>query len=59
MIKIIRVHLCNASMISVDHPDVKIQPPVWHGYEYSIYVFGNGIVISDGSKIKLKVDHLY
>ncbi|CAF0839892.1 unnamed protein product [Rotaria sordida] len=38
----------------LDHPDVKIQPPVWLCYEYNIRIFGNGIKILDGSKIKIK-----
>jgi len=39
-----------------DHPDVKIQPPVWFCYEYNIRIFGNGMKILDGSKIKIKVE---
>ncbi len=38
-----------------DHPDVKITPPVWFCYEYNILIFGNGMKILDGSKIKIKV----
>ena len=38
-----------------DHPDVKIQPPVWFCYEYSIQIFGTGLKILDGSKIKIKL----
>jgi len=38
----------------LDHPDVKIQPPVWLCYEYNIRIFGNGMKIPDGSKIKIK-----
>ncbi|CAF4773373.1 unnamed protein product [Rotaria sp. Silwood1] len=38
-----------------DHPDVKIQPPVWICHEYNIRIFGNGMKILDGSKIKIKV----
>lgn len=37
-----------------EHPDVKIKPPVWFCYEYNIRIFGNGMKIIDGSKIKLK-----
>ena len=40
-----------------DHPDVKIKPPVWVCYEYNIRIFGNGMKILDGSKIKIKVTH--
>jgi hypothetical protein len=39
-----------------DHPDVKIQPPIWICYEYNIRIFGNGMKIPDGSKIKIKVE---
>jgi hypothetical protein len=39
-----------------DHPDVKIQPPVWFCYEYNIRIFGNGMKILDGSKIKIQVE---
>ncbi|CAF4029487.1 unnamed protein product [Rotaria sp. Silwood2] len=39
----------------LDHPDVKIQPPVWICHEYNIRIFGNGMKIHDGSKIKIKV----
>ncbi len=38
-----------------DHPDVKISPPVWLCHEYIIRIFGNGMRIPDGSKIKIKV----
>lgn len=38
-----------------DHPDVKIKPPVWFCYEYNIRIFGHGMKIPDGSKIKIKV----
>jgi len=40
-----------------DHPDVKIQPPVWLCYEYNIRIFGNAMKILDGSKIKIKVEN--
>lgn len=39
-----------------EHPDVKVKPPVWFCYEYNIRIFGNGMKIIDGSKIKLKVE---
>ncbi|CAF3705736.1 unnamed protein product [Adineta steineri] len=37
-----------------EHPDVKIRPPIWFCYEYYIRIFGNGLKIIDGSKIKIK-----
>jgi hypothetical protein len=43
-------------LLLVDHPDVKIQPPVWFCYEYNIRIFGNEMKIPDGSKIKIKVE---
>lgn len=41
--------------IVADHPDVKIQPPVWFCHEYNIRIFGNGIKIVDGSQLKIQV----
>jgi hypothetical protein len=54
----IRNHFSTCSFFSSsldDHPDVKITPPVWFCYEYNIRIFGNGMKILDGSKIKIKV----
>lgn len=52
---IIKKHMKNMFFLLGDHPDVKIQPPIWICYEYIIRIFGNGMKILDGSKIKIKV----
>jgi len=38
----------------LEHPDVKIQPPVWFCHEFNIRIFPNRLKIVDGTKLKIR-----